>query len=419
MTVESQPQGSGATRMTGAQAIVRCLEDERIEYVFGMAGHANLSFLDALRESTIRFISVPHEQIAVHMADAYYRVTHRPAVVLTSVGPGFTNTVTGIADAMHDCSAVILISGNVPIAHRGTEAYQEIAFHQDASQADVLKPIVKRAFRVDDRRLVGEIMARAFSTALGGVPGPVLIDVPKDIVDPTNPRSAMEWYWPTDEEVAAGLPGYRYHLVQVAGFAGEPARGNAEGPVLAPLADEIARYVADRGLERPAIVGHSMGGTLAMMVAARHPSRVGRVMVVDMLPQPAGLFGGTASSPLAEGLRNWISTPGGRRLFGALMGAFSPPDAASRRSDPDVVARATHELSALDLTPQLARIGAPLTILYAAPRAEARAAVDRQFASAYAAARQARLVRIDDSGHMVMLDQPRRFQTALREFLGG
>lgn len=181
MTVESQPQGSGATRMTGAQAIIRCLEDERIEYVFGMAGHANLSFLDALRESSIRFISVPHEQIAVHMADAYYRVTHRPAVVLTSVGPGFTNTVTGIADAMHDCSAIILISGNVPIAHRGTEAYQEIAFHQDASQADVLKPLVKRAFRIDDRRLVGEIMARAFSTALGGVPGPVLVDIPMDI----------------------------------------------------------------------------------------------------------------------------------------------------------------------------------------------------------------------------------------------
>lgn len=193
-------------RMTGAQAIVRCLEEERIEYVFGMAGHANLSFLDALHESSIRFISVPHEQIAVHMADAYYRVTHRPAVVLTSVGPGFTNTVTGIADAMHDCSAIILISGNVPIAHRGTEAYQEIAFHQDAAQTDVLKPIVKRAFRLDDRRLLGEIMARAFSTALGGVPGPVLVDIPMDIFSvmddfsppntparrPTSQRSAAD-----------------------------------------------------------------------------------------------------------------------------------------------------------------------------------------------------------------------------------
>ena len=168
-------------RMTGAQAIVRCLEAEGVRYMFGISGHANLTFLDAIFESGIRFVSVPHEQIAVHMADAYFRVTHRPAAVLTSVGPGFTNTVTGIADAMHDCSALILITGNVPIAHRGTEAYQEIAFHQDASQTEVLRPIVKRTFRLDHWRLVGEIMSRAFNTALGGVPGPVVIDVPMDI----------------------------------------------------------------------------------------------------------------------------------------------------------------------------------------------------------------------------------------------
>ncbi len=168
-------------RMTGAQAIVRCLEAEGVEYVFGMSGHANLAFLDALCDSAIRFISVPHEQIAVHMADAYFRVSHRPAVVVTSVGPGFTNTVTGIADAMHDCSALLLISGNVPVAHRGTEAYQEIAFHQDAAQSEVLRPIVKRAFRLDHGRLLGEIMSRAFNAALGGVPGPVLVDVPMDL----------------------------------------------------------------------------------------------------------------------------------------------------------------------------------------------------------------------------------------------
>jgi acetolactate synthase I/II/III large subunit len=168
-------------RMTGAQAMVRCLEAEGVEYVFGMSGHANLTFLDALLDSKIRFISVPHEQIAVHMADAYFRVTHRPAVVLTSVGPGFTNTVTGVADAMHDCSAVLLISGNVPVPHRGTEAYQEIAFHNDAAQSEVLRPIVKRAFRLDHGQLLGEIMGRAFNAALGGVPGPVLIDVPMDL----------------------------------------------------------------------------------------------------------------------------------------------------------------------------------------------------------------------------------------------
>ncbi len=214
---------------------------------------------------------------------------------------------------------------------------------------------------------------------------------------------------------ADAVPGYRYHLVQVAGFAGEPARGNRAGPVVAPLADEIARYIADRGLVRPAIVGHSMGGTLAMMVAARHPGLAGRIMVVDMLPQPAGLLGQTARgiAPLAS----FMGTPGGRRLFGSLMGAFSPPDSGNRRSDPDVVGRAMHDLATLDMTPRLARIRAPMTVVYASPDPRARAAMDRTFAGAYAPARGARLVRIDNSGHMVMLDQPARFREALRDFL--
>src|SRR6185503_3257383 len=108
---------------------------------------------------------------------------------------------------------------------------------------------------------------------------------------------------------AAAVPGYRYHLIQVAGFAGAPALGNRAGPVVAPLADEIARYIADRRLDRPAIVGHSMGGTIAMMIAARRPELAGRIMVVDMLPEPVGLFGGSAAgwAPLAR----LIGSPGG------------------------------------------------------------------------------------------------------------
>jgi len=215
----------------------------------------------------------------------------------------------------------------------------------------------------------------------------------------------------------AAVPGYRYHLIHVAGFAGAPARGNARGAVVAPLADEIARYIRDRGLERPAIVGHSMGGTLAMMIAARHPDLAGRIMVVDMLPQPAGLFGSSSSGSLANSLRNWMATPSGRRLVGGLLNAFSPPESTNARSDPEVVAQAMHELSSMDLGPQLGRIRAPLTVVYASPDPQARAAIDRSFAAGFAPARGARLVRIDDSGHMVMLDQPARFQAELRSFL--
>jgi N-formylmaleamate deformylase len=220
-------------------------------------------------------------------------------------------------------------------------------------------------------------------------------------------------------DTVAAVPGYRYHLVQVGGFAGEPVRGNARGAVVAPLADEIARYIAERDLERPAIVGHSMGGALAMMIGARHPALAGRIMAVDILPQPARLFGGSPGGmgPLAERLRDLVATPGGRRLFGSLVTAFSPPDSGSRRSDPDVVARATQDLAVMDLAPQLPRIRAPLTIVYASPDPQARAAIDRTFAGAYAGARGARLVRIDGGGHMIMLDQPQRFQAALRAFL--
>jgi pimeloyl-ACP methyl ester carboxylesterase len=214
----------------------------------------------------------------------------------------------------------------------------------------------------------------------------------------------------------AAVPGYRYHLVQVAGFAGEPAGGNRQGAIVSPLADQIIRYIADRDLVRPAVVGHSMGGTLAMMIGIRNPSLVDRIMVVDMLPQPAGLFGGSAADmgPLANSL---MASSTGRRLISSLMTAFSPPDASNRRSDPDVVARAMHELAGMDLGPELGRIRAPMTVVYASADPRTQAAIDRQFAAAYARARGARLVRVERSGHMVMLDQPARFQAALRNFL--
>jgi pimeloyl-ACP methyl ester carboxylesterase len=217
----------------------------------------------------------------------------------------------------------------------------------------------------------------------------------------------------------ASVAGYRYHLVHVAGFAGAPAGGNRQGAVVQPLADELARYISERRLRQPAIVGHSMGGTLAMMIAARRPELVGKIMVVDMLPQPAGLFGGSASSwgPFATSFRNMISSTGGQRLFANLMSAFSPPGSTNRRSDADVVGRAMHELIETDLTPQLARIRAPLTVVYAVSDPRARQAVDSNFSRAYANAHGARLVRIDGSGHMVMVDQPGRFQVALRRFL--
>jgi N-formylmaleamate deformylase len=217
----------------------------------------------------------------------------------------------------------------------------------------------------------------------------------------------------------AAVPGYRYHLVQVAGFAGEPARGNASGNVVAPVAEEIAHYIRARGLKRPAIVGHSMGGTVALMVAARHPTLVGKAMVVDMLPQPAGFVGSSAAGVrgLADALKGLTATPGGRRLVESAIEMFGGTQPTDRRSDSDVVARAMHELALTDLTAELPRIEAPLTVVYAAPDAETAAAVTSRYAAGYRGKRDARLVRVDGSGHMVMHDDPARFRTELKRFL--
>jgi N-formylmaleamate deformylase len=212
----------------------------------------------------------------------------------------------------------------------------------------------------------------------------------------------------------AAVPGYRYHLVQVAGFAGSPARGNAKGAVVAPLAEEIDRYIRAKRLVRPALVGHSMGGTVAMMVAARHPADVGKLMVVDMLPQPAGLLGSNAAGVrgLADALEGLAATENGRGLIASAIRLFGNDAEVNTQSDPDVVARATHELAVTDLTAELPTIAAPLTVVYAGPPS-----VAPTYAAAYARRPGATLRRIDNSGHMIMYDQPARFRSELKAFL--
>jgi N-formylmaleamate deformylase len=222
----------------------------------------------------------------------------------------------------------------------------------------------------------------------------------------------------------AAVPGYRYHLVQVAGFAGDPARGNAQGKVAASVAEEIARYIAGRRLDRPALVGHSMGGTIAMMVAARHPALPGRVMVVDMVPAATQLFGlpGAAPRPLAGFIRSELAGAAAlRRDLKSLAGHFGSTDWLDSRNDAGVVSRSVEELMVTDLTPELPRIKAPLTVLYACPEplAVTKPAIDRLYLRAYARQHGARLIRISRSGHHIMADQPAVFQRVLRAFLAG
>jgi len=217
-------------------------------------------------------------------------------------------------------------------------------------------------------------------------------------------------------DIVMTLPGYRYHLVQIAGFAGEPSRGNVRAPMIAGIVDQLSRYISAARLVAPAIIGHSMGGTIGLMLAVRHPAQVGRLMVVDMLPQPSGLFGSTPdrAASTANMLRNLTETPGGRGLAAGLMEFFG---GGGQQSDPDVVSRAIQEMATVDLAPDLPRIRAPMTIVYATPDARQRAIVDRRYAAAYRAAPGARLVRVDNSGHMIMYDQPARLRTEVAAFM--
>lgn len=215
--------------------------------------------------------------------------------------------------------------------------------------------------------------------------------------------------------VLGALPGYRFHLVQVRGFAGLAAEGNASGPLVQPLAEEIARYITASGLKRPAIVGHSMGGTLAMMLGLKGVA--GRVMVVDMLPTGAAMVGGTASGLgfLADQLGGYLTgTVAGRRYLAQMVGQAP----GAKGSDPDVIASALRDLANIDLGPQLARLNVPLEVVYAVGADREQAAIiASRFRAAYAPKKDAVLRAIGPSGHMVMADQPARFHATLGTFL--
>lgn len=164
-----------------SRQLVRYLEDRGVEYIFGLCGHTNIAVLAALENSRITFINTRHEQIAAHAADGYARAKHRTAVVLSHLGPGLTNAATGVANAQLDSVPMVVIAGDVPSHYHGKHPHQEVNLHADASQYEIYRPFVKRAWRVDHEHLFPETLEKAFQLAESGRPGPVLISVPMDI----------------------------------------------------------------------------------------------------------------------------------------------------------------------------------------------------------------------------------------------
>jgi pimeloyl-ACP methyl ester carboxylesterase len=234
----------------------------------------------------------------------------------------------------------------------------------------------------------------------------------------------------------AAVPGYRYHLVQVSGFAGQPAGANKDGAFLVPVAEEIARYIKDAGLKQPAVVGHSLGGTFGMLVAARHPDALSRLMVVDMVPNLGAVFAGPGADAhkvqmVADRVATAIAsaTPEQRRQNATATIAGMVDNEAMRSigvedslaSDPAVGSRAYRELLTTDLGPELPRITVPVTVLYIQPKAVPvpAAQFDAGYKAWYAGVPHVTLTRIDDSAHFIMWDQPDRFQAALKAFLAG
>jgi len=167
-------------REQNATQLVRYLEGRGVRHVFGLCGHTNIAVLAAMANSKLHFVNVRHEQISAHAADGYARVTGRASVLLSHLSPGLTNAATGVANAALDCIPMVVIAGDVPSYYYGKHPHQEVNLHADASQYEIYRPFVKRAWRVDTPKLLPEIMEKAFALAESGQPGPVLVNVPMD-----------------------------------------------------------------------------------------------------------------------------------------------------------------------------------------------------------------------------------------------
>ena len=167
--------------MNGAMFIAECLRQEGVTKVFGQCGHTNYALIDACHKIGIEYISFRHEQQAAHAADAYFRVSHKLAVLNVHLSPGLTNALTGVATAAADGTPMLVITGNTPSYHHAREPHQGVKLHADASQGDIYRPICKRVWRVDDAKFLADVMPRALNLAQTGRSGAVLIDIPMDV----------------------------------------------------------------------------------------------------------------------------------------------------------------------------------------------------------------------------------------------
>ena len=194
-------------KLSGADMLIRALQDEGVDHVFGYPGGAVLHIYDAVfTQNRIQHVLVRHEQAATHMADGYARSTGRPGVVLVTSGPGATNAITGIATAYMDSIPMVVISGQVQSHLIGTDSFQE------TDMVGVSRPIVKHSFLVRTASEIPETIKKAFYIATSGRPGPVVVDIPKDLTDPTN---LFDYRYPEIAKMRSYSPATRGHTGQI------------------------------------------------------------------------------------------------------------------------------------------------------------------------------------------------------------
>jgi acetolactate synthase-1/2/3 large subunit len=229
--------------LTGAEITVRCLQDEGVDFIFGYPGGAVLHIYDELfKQDKVKHILVRHEQAAVHAADGYARAHHKPGVCLVTSGPGVTNAVTGIATAYMDSIPMVVVTGQVPTHAIGQDAFQEV------DTVGITRPCVKHNFLVKDVRDLATTIKKAFYIATTGRPGPVLVDIPKDVT-----TARCEYHYPDKVDLRSYSPVTKGHSGQIKKAlallmeARRPMIYTGGGIILGDAAAELAQLVRTLG----------------------------------------------------------------------------------------------------------------------------------------------------------------------------
>lgn len=289
-------------QLSGAEIVVECLKKENVDLVFGYPGGVVIPLYDVLlRSPEVRHVLVRHEQGATHMADGYSRATGRPGVVIASSGPGATNTVTGIATAYMDSIPMIVITGQVPVHLIGNDAFQE------SDTVGITRPITKHNYLIKETHDIAQIFAEAFYIATTGRPGPVLIDLPKDVqlgfADFNYPeRPSVRGYRPTYD----GHPQQIKKAAEMISQSRKPVLYVGGGAIISGAADEV-RELAHRAQAPVTTTLMGLGAfpendSLSMKMLGMHGSWYANtaVMECDLLISIGARFDDRVTGKLTE-----------------------------------------------------------------------------------------------------------------------